>query len=167
MNGKMWPLTQLTTLTLISSFVGGGLLQGCAQPRYETNPDRGELGMPAAQSERATDCPLKLTNTRLCVSWHWEQRPSSSQSGSIVFKVYRGNVLDDTPVLVDSSRTADLLLWMPSMGHGSTPTQVQRLDVGTYRASNVFFIMPGDWELRFQFKEADQVADEATAQVRI
>jgi hypothetical protein len=44
---------------------------------------------------------------------------------------------------------------------------VDRVDVGTYRASDVFFIMPGEWDLRFQFSEDNQVIDEAVAQIRI
>ncbi len=143
------------------------ILSSCAQPRYEVVPDSNDGGTPSSQSERASECPLKLSSSRACVAWSWEQRPTSSKPGSIVFKIYRGNALDDSPVLVDSTASADLVLWMPSMGHGSVPTKVQRLDIGTYRASDVFFIMPGEWELRFQFQQGDQVIDEAVAQIRI
>jgi hypothetical protein len=105
------------------------------------------------------------------VAWFWEKKPTSSVPGTLIFKVYRGNRLDDSPVLVEPEAgrlvRVGLVLWMPSMGHGSSPTRVDRVDVGTYRASDVFFIMPGEWDLRFQFSEDNQVIDEAVAQIRI
>lgn len=66
-----------------------------------------------------------------------------------------------TPIEKDMESLPQLVLWMSSMGHGSTPSQTQRLDVGTYRASNVFFIMPGDWQLKFQIKNGNELLDEA------
>ncbi len=46
------------------------------------------------------------------------------------------------------------------MAHGSVPITITRLDLGTYRASNVFFVMPGDWEIHFQSKQGEEVKDE-------
>lgn len=49
----------------------------------------------------------------------------------------------------------EVVLWMPSMGHGSAPTQIQRvldsngdLLTGVYNVRNVYFTMGGDWEVR-------------------
>ena len=60
---------------------------------------------------------------------------------------------------MDLSVLPQVTLWMPDMGHGSTPTQVSQLDTGTYRASEVFFVMPG---LR-QIKCQESTIDEAVA----
>lgn len=56
----------------------------------------------------------------------------------------------------------EVVLWMPSMGHGSSPTQVERVvDAAgavvssTLRVRNVYFIMGGDWEVRVTLKSAD------------
>jgi hypothetical protein len=51
------------------------------------------------------------------------------------------------------------------MGHGSTPTTTTRVDVGSYRVSNVFFTMPGEWELRLQAKNGTEVLDEANISI--
>ena len=73
----------------------------------------------------------------------------------MIFKVSRTNIFDGSPVLTDIAFPT-LILWMPSMGHGSSPTRVERLDTGTYRASEVFFVMPGEWELKFEASDAGQ-----------
>lgn len=93
--------------------------------------------------------------------WQWELMPTSTQVGSIIFKVVRANALDDSPMPVDLNSTPALVLWMPSMGHGSSPTTVEQVDTGSFRAKNVFFIMPGEWEIKFQIKEGNTVQDEA------
>lgn len=80
--------------------------------------------------------------------------------GNLIFKTYRLNLLDQTPIEVDLFATPQVVLWMPSMGHGSTPTQTAWADQGTYRTTNVFFTMPGDWEIRFQVKNGSEVVDE-------
>jgi hypothetical protein len=56
----------------------------------------------------------------------------------------------------------EVVLWMPSMGHGSSPTQVERIADASgniieeaLRVRNVYFIMGGDWEVRVTLKSAD------------
>lgn len=67
-----------------------------------------------------------------------------------------------THALIEPGRPFEVSLWMPGMGHGSAPTQIQRvLDdqgqivVGTYQVSNMYFIMPGDWDVRVTLKSQD------------
>lgn len=86
--------------------------------------------------------------------------PTSTQVGSLLFKVVRANALDDSPIPVDLPSVPVLVLRMPSMGHGSNPTFVEQVDTGSYRAKNVFFVMPGEWELKFQVKDGNTVQDE-------
>lgn len=131
---------------------------GCAQAKYEQVGNA--LPTNTSQSEKVTFCKSRFLNSGYCLLWHWEKKPTSSQAGSLIFKIVRANALDDSPVPVDQNWLPILVLWMPSMGHGSTPTSVQRVDVGSYRATNVFFIMPGEWELKFQLKDANKVHDE-------
>jgi hypothetical protein len=59
-----------------------------------------------------------------------------------------------------------VVLWMPSMGHGSSPVSVAKIDVGTYRASQVFFTMPGDWEIRIQRLVNGAVVEQAVIALR-
>lgn len=116
---------------------------------------------PNLNDPSATNCDLRFQTSGFCLSWKWEEAPTSQKAGTLVFKTYRANVYDGTPVMLDFATLPSLVLWMPSMGHGSTPTTVTRLDVGTFRATNVFFIMPGEWQMRFQVKLPNEQADEA------
>jgi hypothetical protein len=130
-------------------------LIGCAQPKYIQ--ESGATDNKIAQEENKADCSITLSESKYCLSWHWEIKPTASQSGSLIFKIFRQNQFDQTPVELDVSQIPEVILWMPGMGHGSSPTQTTRLDVGTYRVSKVFFIMPGQWEIRFFINENDQL----------
>lgn len=136
---------------------------GCAQPKYVTESEQTSTGQQTAESK--VNCDIQFSNSKYCLSWFWENKPTSTLRGSLVFKIYRLNAFDQTAIQLDSVELPQLILWMPSMGHGSTPTVIQRLDVGTYRASNVFFIMPGEWDLKFQIKSGSEVTDEALVQI--
>ena len=140
-------------------------LFACAEPKYiiaqETKREN------AFQSQKATECELRFRNSGYCLLWQWEKMPTSTEPGSLTFKIVRANALDDSPVPVNLDLAPALVLWMPSMGHGSIPTIVEQIDTGTYRAKNVFFIMPGDWELRFQIKDGSTIHDEAVVSLII
>jgi hypothetical protein len=146
----------LSTLVLV--------LAGCTQPKYvnEANTQNNN-----SAHEATTDCSVQFTQSQVCVSWYWEKKPTSNDVGSFIFKTYRLNTFDQTAIEVNSVSIPQVQLWMPSMGHGSTPTQVTQLDVGTYRAENVFFIMPGEWDIRFQIKDGDTVSDEAIVHITL
>lgn len=139
------------------------LLFGCAQPKYiNVVSDSGQQNM----GEEASDaCLQQFTKSNLCLVWKWENKPTSQSYGSFIFKTYRLNLLDQTPLEVDLIAQPEVILWMPSMGHGSTPTITTRVDVGSYRVTNVFFTMPGEWELRLQVKNGTEVLDEANISI--
>lgn len=50
-----------------------------------------------------------------------------------------------------------VLLWMPSMGHGTAPVTVTQFDVNKYNVTKASFIMKGDWLVRLAFTTADVV----------
>jgi hypothetical protein len=131
-------------------------LISCAEPKYlDPNADQ----IPEAK-EKPSRCSVQWKVSGLCFDWFWVKKASSSESGVLVFKSYRLNVFDQTPIEVDLQSKPNVVLWMPSMGHGSTPTETSRMDQGTYQSKNVFFIMPGEWEMRFQIKNDTEVIDE-------
>lgn len=136
---------------------------GCAQPKYISEAEVKDTNQQATESKAS--CEIKFTQSGHCLSWFWENKPSKNNEGSLIFKVYRLNVFDQTAIPMDAQQIPELVLWMPSMGHGSMPSVTTRLDVGTYRASKVFFIMPGEWDLKFQIKNGLDVVDEAQVQI--
>lgn len=140
----------------------------CARPKYVEESAAHET--PVHKVEAIADCATAFSESKYCLSWYWEIKPTSKQAGSLIFKVYRLNEFDKTPVVVDLAQVPDVVLWMSSMGHGSTPTKTSRLDTGTYRASNVFFIMPGDWDIRFLVRDsadATKTVDDARVAITI
>jgi hypothetical protein len=136
-------------------------LSGCAQEKHPASPSPTRSG--ETLHEVGSDCSVRFKNSKLCISYAWEKVPTETEEGSFIFKTYRPNLVDQSPVLVALPETPNVVLWMTSMGHGSSPVTVETVDTGTYRANHVFFVMPGNWEIRFQQKAQETVNDEAVA----
>jgi YtkA-like len=128
----------------------------CAKPNY-LSPQAPRGG---TQAQKLSACQARFASGH-CAALDWETAPSDSDFGSFLFKTFRPNAGDGSPIEVDLDGTATVVLWMPGMGHGSSPVTVERLDVGTYRARNVFFVMKGDWEVRIQLKDGNEIKDQA------
>ena len=58
-------------------------------------------------------------------------------------------------------------LWMPTMGHGSSPITVTKLSEGVYDLSEIYFIMDGFWQLHLQFKDGSKIIDEVIYDINI
>lgn len=125
----------------------------CANPRYA---DEAEA---TRQPARQGGCDARFRTGGQCVAIEWEKIPTDEEAGSFLFRLSR-DLPDGGREPVDLA-PLKVVLWMPSMGHGSSPTTVQRLGPGSYRASSVFFSMPGEWEIRFQLREGQNVVDQA------
>ena len=142
------------------------LFFSCAQPKYIQKTDDTNSA-PSYQKNKA-DCNVQLKNSKLCLSWLWELKPTETEMGSFVFKIYKLNNYDQTAIMMENGDKVEVVLWMPSMGHGSSPTTVEKLDVGTYRTHDVFFTMPGEWQIKFQFKNLNnELTDEAIVDIQI
>ena len=125
------------------------LATSCANPIY-SEPDA-----PSTQSASLT-CSAKF-NAGQCVSLAWKQLPTEEDFGSFELSVF----LPGEPAELVDLADLRVVLWMPSMGHGSSPVELTRKSSGLYLASNVFFSMRGDWEIRVQKREGQNVQDQA------
>lgn len=127
-----------------------------------------------------TDCPFDFTQLNLCGALTWDlPAPAGSPSHtpgladedgyrSFKFRFFRkdqGNSV--TGPFVDPGYQFKVVLWMPSMGHGSSPTRVEPLldttgnpAVGQYWVKQVYFSMGGDWDIRLQLKNGSQVVSQ-------
>lgn len=142
------------TLLMILSCVA------CAKPRWastenQTPPEASQEDDGKGSADEG--CRLQF-KSGLCLAWAWENAPANSEFASLIFKTYR--LIEGQIQPEDLSGTAALVLWMPSMGHGSSPTTVTRIEKGLYRAAKVYFVMPGAWDLHFQNKVENKVNDE-------
>ena len=138
-------------------FVLVSLLVACAQPKYVTINTQHEQSNDSFKLE--ADCSLHFELFSQCFSWRLIEPLEAQKNLTIIVKFYRPNLYDQTLVYEDiaSNRVFKAKLWMTSMGHGSVPVQIKRLDVGTYEISNVNFIMSGTWQIYFDQIENDQV----------
>lgn len=118
-------------------------LLACAKPQYLSSPEDGPR-------KTGSGCTATFKTEAACVDLKWEKFPTETEFGSFVFTVSNSSqVLMEAPA-TDGVNLPKVVLWMPSMGHGSSPVTVERLSTGVYRATRVFFTMKGDWEIRFQ-----------------
>lgn len=149
----------LMTVTATFALAIGAL--GCAKANYQSAPaaDSGEKG-------RSAPCELKFAKSGDCVEITWKEKPTETKAGAFVFKISHATTSDQSAVPMDPETAASVVLWMPAMGHGSTPVTVTKLEDGadpaaSFLASEVRFIMPGEWQIKFQIKQANEVIDEA------
>ena len=61
---------------------------------------------------------------------------------------------------LETSQTLNAFIWMPEMGHGSSPIVMTEENNKLYKFSEIAFIMPGLWVLHIQILENNQVVDE-------
>lgn len=105
-------------------------------------------------AQGATDIVFSKAPVRARATWI--KGPVLSPQESMLRLEWLSNV-DGSPV--EAPGLFKVILWMPDMGHGSSPTQLLReMDsqnrplMGVYRVINMFFVMSGVWEIRVQLK---------------
>lgn len=132
-------------------------LAACVNPKYAPAADPSQN--PAGE-QKISGCPVMFSGSGKCLSITWEKKPTEDETGTFTFAVYR--MKDGVAVREDwAAGELKVVLWMPDMGHGSSPIKLEKIGVGTYRASNAFFSMPGTWEIRFQLKDGRSVKEQA------
>lgn len=131
-------------------------LAACAQPNYQDTPKPGFDSKPGSKQ-----CALYFQTEDLCASYSWLTNPTEDETGSFNLKFWsRANGQPTDPQL-----ELKVVIWMPDMGHGSSPVTITKNAVGDYLVDRVFFSMHGDWQIRFQLKNAKAVSDEQIANV--
>lgn len=129
---------------------------GCARPQYIQKPQGDGISLQSQDS-----LTTQFANSELMGSVKWILIPTESENGSFILRVFKQDAVDGFPILQDLSDNPKIKLWMPSMNHGSTPVTVNRVGVGTYEVTNVFFIMPGQWEILIKIKTEEYASDAA------
>ncbi len=101
---------------------------------------------------------LSFAEGKLHAHLSWIQAPNTKGEAKMKLEWRNGASHE----IVEPNLPLSVILWMPSMGHGSAPTQIQRmLDeqgnviLGTYQVVNMYFMMGGPWEVRVKVKYAN------------
>ena len=129
----------------------------CAHPNYQDDV------APANDHKPASTCALAYANG-LCVDITWEVQPTDDVQGAFLLKFYSANTPE---VAQDPQAKVAVVLWMPAMGHGSSPVTVTPVSPGVYRATNVYFVMPGAWEIRIKLKNEKNETTEVVQAINI
>lgn len=129
----------------------------CAKPNYTDGTDK-DL------SELSSDCKLYFSTENLCLSVSWKTIPTSDNTGSMTLTFYEKG---DPDRIISPVNEPHLFLWMPSMGHGSSPVVMNLVSDGVYLASEIFFIMPGQWEMRYQLKNGSKIVEQVIQNITI
>lgn len=94
---------------------------------------------------------LKFKNDSLHVHATFQSPPIVGKETILILETKMASTHQN----IDIDDNVEVVLWMPSMNHGSAPTQVERAvdaqgDIlpGVYLVRNLYFIMGGDWEVR-------------------
>jgi hypothetical protein len=70
---------------------------------------------------------------------------------------------------VDPGGDFRVVLFMPDMGHGSSPTKIAKLPdtPGLFRVTKMYFTMPGVWEVRVTLKIPETDPEVAVASLNL
>lgn len=93
----------------------------------------------------------QFRNEQLGFSINWITAPGLDDLSSFEFKLERP---------LKNNQSLNVYIWMPEMGHGSSPVEMKQLNSTDYIFSELAFIMPGLWVLHVEILENNQVVDQ-------
>jgi hypothetical protein len=140
-------------------------LAGCIESPLLDHLDAGDrLAIPQLAA-----CPLRFEKRGLCAAIEWVKMPSRPRNkGEFRISFWDTRTGTSAGPFVDPGKAVFVELWMPEHGHPSTDvTVVPATDAaggaipGVYRATEVYFIMGGNWEIWVRFLDGEATWDEA------
>lgn len=156
----------------LSLIFGIFILSGCIDSPLFNHADA--AGIKTQPLTENTKCPLELKAFDLCASLTWTSFPSNDEKGTFTLRFWNRATGTESGPYITPERDVFVKLWMPSMGHGSSPVTLKpaidssRTSIpGVFEASDVFFVMPGAWEIWIQLREQRTVLDQAKIDVQI
>lgn len=93
----------------------------------------------------------QFPNEKLGFSMNWIVPPGLDDLSSFNLKLARP---------LPQAQTLNIYIWMPEMGHGSSPVEIKKMNSTDYTISEIAFIMPGLWVLHIEILENNQVVDQ-------
>lgn len=111
---------------------------------------------PVKEKGATGKCALLFKNASLCGQLEWTippkkvDLPTEEDTAEFVITLFP---IKDGRALSPNDYELEARLFMPSMGHGSLPTQVTKeAEPLRFRVKRIFFSMPGDWEIQLNLK---------------
>lgn len=107
------------------------------------------------QNVQGLEAQIRLSSLQLTVGKQWIIPPVVSNESRLLL-----NFFNDQAQLIDFDGNLKVYLWMPSMGHGSFPVSIERIGRGVYQITDIFFTMPGDWDIHIEVEKDGIKVDE-------
>lgn len=122
------------------------------------------------QANEPVDHVLQFANGTYLGQVTWVQGPRVRSESSFHMQWVSGT--DGAPT--EPPGDFKVVLWMPGMGHGSSPTHIQQsMDssgqplVGAYEVTSLNFIMGGKWDVNITLKFADGSEETQTIALKV
>lgn len=126
-------------------------------------PQTTEDNTPPEPTPGPAACTLSFPKEGLCASLTWDAALTDDGENSFVLRFWAAG----TEQFQDVDGSVNIQLWMPDMNHGSSPVTVTAKGNGIYEASRVYFVMPGDWDVRVQIKRNKKIVEQAVLSVHL
>lgn len=128
------------------------------EPRVTASNDDSNSEINSESEPKEIVCPIKFEWNNICAAITWVTGPQEDDASAFTLKFFSPT----TGEAQNPSGVVLVKLWMPDMGHGSSPTKVDPsknangdVVTGSFDVTNVNFIMGGLWEVRIRLKAAD------------
>lgn len=163
------------------SLIFGSLHFLSTESRASVSPSQGKNRTELKESDQQ-DCDFYFKKMKGCGTLSWVVPPKKVEmitekdqaEFNLVICPQKSLIENQGSSKIHSSKKIDLRaffdrlhvrLWMPSMGHGSRPTQVRLLssegECLKFNVSQLYFSMPGDWEIQAEIQKGQKVLDQA------
>lgn len=114
-----------------------------------------KLSLDSVERVQGISEELFFKNTEVSIKTFWKQGPFVGDESRMLILFFDKNGLSTSTNL-----DFRVMLWMPTMGHGSFPITISKISDGIYEANEMFLTMPGYWEIHFQLFENTTLKDE-------
>lgn len=118
------------------------VLFGCAKPNYQ------DINLHPYEVDKK-NYQLKMASLPIQIKLTFDQVPNGREANTFLLQLENFDAAKQQEIDFNVA----VKLWMPSMGHGSSPVKVEKIAPGLFKVTQVYFIMSGDWEIRIQIKD--------------
>lgn len=124
------------------------LLVGCQAPLFKMQKDKPQKGVIAVEK---TECSHQWKNLGVCFTYSGLEQPRVNEEAKVQIVIP-----DESQAQKLHSLRLKAYLWMPEHGHGSAPLRIEVVNPGVIFLHNLWFVMPGLWNLHLQWTNQDE-----------
>ena len=174
----------MKSLSTVICFALSGFLNascGVSPLLHHESPNREPQSETGSQNQDASDpagprvgCDFLFPSQSLCASITWVKKSTAEEPGEFLLSFWSKDQNPSQPITYSNpdAHKVFVKLWMPDMGHGSSPVSTNQATeangtpkTGVFRSTGVFFIMGGKWEIIVQLKDSSGAVKESAKMI--